>query len=236
MSRDEKLHSNATTSSSKLTSKPFSKISQKFRSAGQPAGPTSRMLGNRYSPNPQDTTTDPFVPAPRFPEKRKLDENDRSSVSDNDDSVHSNDEKLKPAPGKKTRGRVKIQMEYIQNKLRRYTTFSKRKSGIMKKVRWLSCCEGTCHVYSRLFVTAGLRTEHPHGDAGDAAGGLRDGTRLHVCYSKASADDNVGGWQGADPDLPAQPRARARHLQRRRLRHADERLGIRRDGTGIQHV
>ena len=35
---------------------------------------------------------------------------------------------------KKTRGRVKIKMEFIQNKLRRYTTFSKRKTGIMKKV------------------------------------------------------------------------------------------------------
>ena len=35
---------------------------------------------------------------------------------------------------KKTKGRVKISMEYIPNKLRRYTTFSKRKSGIMKKV------------------------------------------------------------------------------------------------------
>ena len=37
-------------------------------------------------------------------------------------------------PGKKTKGRVKIKMEFIQNKLRRYTTFSKRKTGIMKKV------------------------------------------------------------------------------------------------------
>ena len=36
--------------------------------------------------------------------------------------------------GKKTRGRVKIDMKYIDNKLRRYTTFSKRKTGIMKKV------------------------------------------------------------------------------------------------------
>jgi serum response factor len=77
-----------------------------------------------------------------------MDDNDRSSVSDND-SVHSpqsrneaissihapsSDDKPKPAPGKKTRGRVKIEMQYIQNKLRRYTTFSKRKSGIMKKV------------------------------------------------------------------------------------------------------
>ena len=35
---------------------------------------------------------------------------------------------------KKTRGRVKIKMEFIDNKLRRYTTFSKRKTGIMKKV------------------------------------------------------------------------------------------------------
>lgn len=38
------------------------------------------------------------------------------------------------ANGKKTKGRVKIKMEYIDNKLRRYTTFSKRKTGIMKKV------------------------------------------------------------------------------------------------------
>lgn len=37
--------------------------------------------------------------------------------------------------GKKTKGRVKIKMEYIDNKLRRYTTFSKRKTGIMKKVK-----------------------------------------------------------------------------------------------------
>lgn len=43
------------------------------------------------------------------------------------------DDEEKPVP-KKTRGRVRIKMEYIQNKLRRYTTFSKRKSGLMKKV------------------------------------------------------------------------------------------------------
>lgn len=43
--------------------------------------------------------------------------------------------KSPPSNGKKTKGRVKIKMEYIDNKLRRYTTFSKRKTGIMKKVR-----------------------------------------------------------------------------------------------------
>lgn len=112
---------------------------QEFRAAGQPAGHTpARMLGdNRFSPNPNETSTDPFAPLPHFPEKHKMDGDERSSsVSDNDDGVQLN-EKPKPAPGKKTRGRVKIQMEYIQNKLRRYTTFSKRKSGIMKKVRKL---------------------------------------------------------------------------------------------------
>lgn len=114
----------------------------KFRSAGQPAGITSKMLGdNRYSPNPAPSSSDHFV---NFsPNKmHKLEQEDRSSsISDTDDSCSVQLEqavpggKPMPAPGKKTRGRVKIQMEYIQNKLRRYTTFSKRKSGMMKKVR-----------------------------------------------------------------------------------------------------
>ena len=43
-----------------------------------------------------------------------------------------------PVNGKKTKGRVKIKMEFIDNKLRRYTTFSKRKTGIMKKVKGCS--------------------------------------------------------------------------------------------------
>lgn len=129
----------AARSKAKLASSSTSYSRQKFRAAGQPAGTTSTsMLGeNRYNPNPSETTTDPFAPLPQFPDKLKMDDvNERSpSVSDNDDAVQANEEKPKPAPGKKTRGRVKIQMEYIQNKLRRYTTFSKRKSGIMKKVR-----------------------------------------------------------------------------------------------------
>ncbi|KAG1654564.1 Serum response factor [Nymphon striatum] len=45
--------------------------------------------------------------------------------------------------GKKTKGRVKIKMEFIDNKLRRYTTFSKRKTGIMKKAYELSTLTGT---------------------------------------------------------------------------------------------
>ncbi|XP_043206825.1 serum response factor homolog [Amphibalanus amphitrite] len=50
---------------------------------------------------------------------------------------------LSPQTAKKTKGRVKIKMEYIDNKLRRYTTFSKRKTGIMKKAYELSTLTGT---------------------------------------------------------------------------------------------
>ncbi|KAJ4428120.1 hypothetical protein ANN_24134 [Periplaneta americana] len=51
-----------------------------------------------------------------------------------DDSFSQPQKKTPPPNGKKTKGRVKIKMEYIDNKLRRYTTFSKRKTGIMKKL------------------------------------------------------------------------------------------------------
>ena len=154
MKRSLPTQSPTTSSKSKLTTPPKqSPSSKKYRSAGQAAGPTSTtnptMLGeSRFNPsNPQTNESSTPYPLPPFQMKTTTQttsthDNDRSSVSDND-SVHSphernvpaDDEKPKPAPGKKTRGRVKIEMQYIQNKLRRYTTFSKRKSGIMKKVR-----------------------------------------------------------------------------------------------------
>ncbi|XP_014663887.1 PREDICTED: uncharacterized protein LOC106806462 [Priapulus caudatus] len=55
----------------------------------------------------------------------------------------SNSKKMPHPNGKKTKGRVKIKMEFIDNKLRRYTTFSKRKTGIMKKAYELSTLTGT---------------------------------------------------------------------------------------------
>lgn len=139
MSTNDQAQNAASISTAKLAIFAKKDTTVKFRSAGQPAGITSKMLGdNRYSPNPAPTTSDPFV---NFsPNKmHKLEHEDRSSsISDTDDSCSVQLEQTSckpvPAPGKKTRGRVKIQMEYIQNKLRRYTTFSKRKSGMMKKV------------------------------------------------------------------------------------------------------
>ena len=56
---------------------------------------------------------------------------------DSDDSSPS----LDLSKRKKTKGRVKIEMKFINNKLRRYTTFSKRKTGIMKKVRFFLCSQ-----------------------------------------------------------------------------------------------
>lgn len=56
-----------------------------------------------------------------------------SSIEDASEKITDSPKSV--ASGKKTKGRVKIKMEYIENKLRRYTTFSKRKTGIMKKVR-----------------------------------------------------------------------------------------------------
>lgn len=57
---------------------------------------------------------------------------------DDDDDADSAGSPLDQKPAKKTRGRVKIDMKFITNKLRRYTTFSKRKTGIMKKVSLFS--------------------------------------------------------------------------------------------------
>ncbi|CAB0031875.1 unnamed protein product [Trichogramma brassicae] len=67
----------------------------------------------------------------------------RPCVSNENYSNSEDSKKSPPSNGKKTKGRVKIKMEYIDNKLRRYTTFSKRKTGIMKKAYELSTLTGT---------------------------------------------------------------------------------------------
>ncbi|CAF1151059.1 unnamed protein product [Rotaria sp. Silwood1] len=78
-----------------------------------------------------------------------------STTSDDDedfiDDDVSNDRSIEPIDkhltnhkkNKKTLGRVKIKMAYIDNKIRRYTTFSKRKTGIMKKAYELATLTGT---------------------------------------------------------------------------------------------
>lgn len=64
---------------------------------------------------------------------------------DSDDDDYGSGKSIRP--GKKTKGRVKIKMEFIENKLRRYTTFSKRKTGIMKKVGHSFRCSSLTHIW-----------------------------------------------------------------------------------------
>jgi hypothetical protein len=63
--------------------------------------------------------------------------------SKNSETLTNPSGKNTKSKSKKTKGRVKIDMEYIENKIRRYTTFSKRKTGIMKKAYELSTLTGT---------------------------------------------------------------------------------------------
>ena len=57
------------------------------------------------------------------------------AMSDDSEDISPSMSGVELPKKKKTKGRVKIEMKFISNKLRRYTTFSKRKTGIMKKVR-----------------------------------------------------------------------------------------------------
>ena len=50
------------------------------------------------------------------------------------DDLEDSDEDM-PRSGEKRSGRRKIKIEYIEDKSRRHITFSKRKAGIMKKVK-----------------------------------------------------------------------------------------------------
>lgn len=82
------------------------------------------------------------------------------SLQDLDDHVGAfvgsgsdSDGEPQPKYGKKTRGRVKIKMQFINNKLRRYTTFSKRKTGIMKKVITFTWQLRLCHQPVLCFIS-----------------------------------------------------------------------------------
>eukprot|EP01121_Diplochlamys_sp_Union-15-3_P012791 TRINITY_DN3884_c0_g1_i4.p1 TRINITY_DN3884_c0_g1~~TRINITY_DN3884_c0_g1_i4.p1 ORF type:complete len:139 (-),score=28.51 TRINITY_DN3884_c0_g1_i4:23-439(-) len=64
-----------------------------------------------------------------------------SSLGDSPEDKKNSNPSKQPQKAKKRRGRVKI--EFIQNKSKRHTTFSKRKSGLMKKVYELTTLTGS---------------------------------------------------------------------------------------------
>ena len=47
-------------------------------------------------------------------------------------------------------------------------------------------------------LVAGIRAFHADGDPGDAAGGLRDGARLHLRHPQAPAHDHLRRWESLD--------------------------------------
>lgn len=97
----------------------------------------------------------------------------------------------------------------------------------------------TQHLTPSLFVSlslflsrcAGLRAVDADRDSGDAAGGQRDGARLHICHAQAAADDHIGGGQAAHTDVPQF--AGSAKCRRRRSAHVRDRL--RGDGAELQH-
>ncbi|XP_060063757.1 serum response factor-like [Ylistrum balloti] len=105
--------------------------------------PTARA--NMNGSHMMNTNQSVFPTIPGGPVKtltmEQVDPSTLEDDSDSDDGLRAMGIGIKP--GKKTKGRVKIKMEFIENKLRRYTTFSKRKTGIMKKAYELSTLTGT---------------------------------------------------------------------------------------------
>jgi hypothetical protein len=121
-----------------------------------------------------------------------------SPNSGGDDESGSDEQKTE-----KRQGRRKINIEFITDKSRRHITFSKRKLGIMKKVRCLDSrgAPGSAVMLTiRLlfffifsFVLSwpiiGLRAFYADWYSGAALGGFGDRTCVHICDAQASASD-----------------------------------------------
>lgn len=84
--------------------------------------------------------------------KSITDENTKESIIDN---VQKEEFSKLLGSGKKTKGRIKLKIEYIKNKVRRLTTFSKRKIGMMKKAYELAQLTG-----AQVMLLVGSETGH----------------------------------------------------------------------------
>ncbi|KAF9900327.1 transcription factor of the MADS box [Linnemannia zychae] len=116
------------TATSTTSSKPFSPVSA---SMSKPNA-TSPHNSSQTTEN-QNTKADPF---------KQVQGDELEDGEDDDDDEDGGATAKRPANAKRA-GRRKIKIEYIQEKSRRHITFSKRKSGIMKKAFELSTLTGT---------------------------------------------------------------------------------------------
>lgn len=122
------------------------------------------------------------------------------------------------------RERRKIEIKFIADKSRRHITFSKRKAGIMKKVRRrvLYALYSAVHARSRIVACAiaashnkqthrarrrslanprstGLRAVRPHRHPGPVARRIRDWPRLHLHNTQAAAAGDQARGQKSHP-------------------------------------
>ena len=99
------------------------------------------------------------------------------------------------------RERRKIEIKFIQDKSRRHITFSKRKAGIMKKVRLHRHLSHTRQQPPLLTITlhTGLRTLCPHRHSSPSSRRLRDWPRLHVHNTKVTTTGHEARRQKPHP-------------------------------------
>lgn len=98
------------------------------------------------------------------------------------------------------------------------------------------------HLISIYSLQIGLRAFHPNWHTSDAARRVRDGSRLHIRDTQASANDHIGRWQAAHSDVPKLARKRHRSVRRDRQRqqwrqrstHVGD--GLWRDRADLRHT
>ncbi len=110
-----------------------------------------------------------------------------SAAADDDDD---DDDK----PGRERR---KIEIKFIQDKSRRHITFSKRKAGIMKKVRQASILRRDRRVSADEFL--GVRAVRPDRDSSAPTRRVRDRPGLYLHHTQAAAIGHQARGQEPHP-------------------------------------
>jgi hypothetical protein len=101
--------------------------------------PNTNNNNNNNSSAPKPTNMSPDQNVKEDPFKQVQGD----ELEDGDEDDEDDDGAKRPANAKRA-GRRKIKIEYIQEKSRRHITFSKRKSGIMKKVLCFHLSQSVC--------------------------------------------------------------------------------------------
>lgn len=99
------------------------------------------------------------------------------------------------------RERRKIEIKFISDKSRRHITFSKRKAGIMKKVRPCMHHKAFTTGHETDFIIIGIRIVCTHRYPSPSPGCIRDRARLHLHHTQASATRDQGRGEELDSGM-----------------------------------